>query len=577
MAFFGNFDTSGTTYYLYVTTPERQPVSFTINAPGTGYNATGAVRYGEVATFAFESSEYELGSTSDRGKAIIVRTESDGELTVYGGNLRAIASDSFLFLPNQPDQGRSTYKYIAASYFTTVSGADSSVAIIAQYSDTLLSITPKVDTTIDTIFTPAGTTTNVALQEAETFLIASSNDLTGLIVVSNKPLALLSGHMCTNIPTFVRFCDPLVEQIPPVSTWGKQFVTAPLKGRQAYDFFRVVASENSTEVVVTCISSITTDPVDVTNIYQLGEGSFAEFNASSDQYCFIQGSANILVLQYSVGIVADFVTGDPTMIIVPAITQYCNQYSLPTIQPSDGSITFTHYMNILIPMAFYQLDQIFLNNQPLSSYNLTFTVIEQAGVPQVYAAQVDLTEGVHTLFHTDPGARLGVVMYGFTFVNSYGHPGGLQLVQGAVLVHVLHACIDPCAVCPVGWDPQFLLVQNFQCPFSHLFLHTGDSPRSSSITLTPTFGSIYGGTPVTVTLPEQGSDRYLLTSNLMVDILCIFDQVETRGVAVSANVVLCVSPAMSKLGFVPFQLRIALGTEDIFANSSGFVASKCTV
>ena len=80
---------------------------------------------------------------------------------------------------------------------------------------------------------------------------------------------------------------------------------------------------------------------------------------------------------------------------------------------------------------------------------------------------------------------------------------------------------------------------------------------------------------MTVTLPEQGD--YLLNSDVMVDILCIFDQVETRGVAVSANVVLCVSPAMSKLGFVPFQFRIALGTEDIFANSSGFVASKCTV
>ena len=138
-----------------------------------------------------------------------------------------------------------------------------------------------------------------------------------------------------------------------------------------------------------------------------------EFNVSSDQYCFIQGSANILVLQYAAGRRTDEGKGDPSMIIVPAITQYCNQYSLPTIQPTDRSFNFDHYMNILIPAPFYQLDQIIFNNQSLNCYNLNFTVIKQGGIPRVYAAQVDLTEGVHTLYHTNPAATLGVIMYGF--------------------------------------------------------------------------------------------------------------------------------------------------------------------
>ena len=422
VAFFGNYDLQAT-YYLYVTTPERQLVSFTINAPGTRYNANGTVQYGLATTLAFDSSEYELGSTSDRRKGIIVRAEADGEITVYGGNLRQHASDSFLSLPKQSDQRQRIYKYIVASY-SRFGSSHSSVAIVAQYSDTLVSVTPTVDTMIDTTFTPAGTTTSIALQEAETFLIANVNDLTGLTVVSDKPLAVLSGHECTNIPSSVVACDPLVEQVPPVYSWGRQFATAPLKGRQAYDVFRVLASEDSTVVVVTCTSSNT-------NTHQLGEGNFAEFNVPSNQYCFIQGSANILVLQYSAGFAADAATGDPTMIIVPAITQYGNQYSLPTIQASH--ITFTHYMNIFIPTPFYQLDQIFLNNQPLSSYGLTFTTIARDGVPQVYAAQVNLTEGVHTLYHTDAFATLGVIMYGFGTYSSYGHPGGLQLTQGMLM------------------------------------------------------------------------------------------------------------------------------------------------
>ena len=427
VTFFGNL--VRTTFYLYVTTPDRQLVSFTVSAPGMGYSANGTVQYGEVATFAFDYSEYALQNTADRGKGVIVRTASDGELTVYAGSLRKDASDSFLSLPKLPHQRQSSYKYITATYERSET---SSIAIIAQYSDTQLSFTPKVDVMIGTTFTPAGTTTNITLQEAETFLIESSNDLTGLMVASNKPLAVLSGHTCSRVPANVGYCDPLVEQVPPVSTWGRQFATAPLKGRQAYDVFRVVAAENSIEVEVTCTSSGAMGPAAVSR-YQLDEGNFEEFRVQSNQYCFIQGSANILVLQYSVGADADRVTGDPTMITVPAVTQYCNQFSLPTIQSSDGSVTFTHYMNIFIPAPFYQLDRIFLNNQPLSSYNLTFTVIEQDGVPRVYAAQVDLTQGVHTLYHTGPGATLGVIMYGFVTDSSYGHPGGLRLTQGAVL------------------------------------------------------------------------------------------------------------------------------------------------
>ena len=55
-------------------------------------------------------------------------------------------------------------------------------------------------------------------------------------------------------------------------------------------------------------------------------------------------------------------------------------------------------------------DQVILNNRSLNSYSLTFTVIKQDGDPQVYAAQVDLTEGVHTLYHNDTAATLGVIM-----------------------------------------------------------------------------------------------------------------------------------------------------------------------
>ena len=416
---------------IYVTSPEHWPVPFSITAPATGYNASGMVRYGEVVEFKFEASNYTLIRTREKGKVITVRTESAGKLSVYGGNFHQFSSDTFLALPKQLEAHQIPYKYIAASYFSALSEYNSSVALIAQYDTTQISITHKMDTTFVDTLTLSSANMTTSLQEGETLYIHGTGDLTGLLVVSNRPLAMLSGHTCTNVPITVQYCDYLVEQIPPVSSWGQMFATAPLKGRRAYDVFRILASDNLTMVVVNC--TISTDQptlYNATGTYMINEGNFVEFRVSSSQYCLIEGSDSILVLQYSTGGKADSAEADPTMIIVPAVSQYSNSYSLPTMQPNNNSFTFTHYMNIFISAQYYQPDQIFLDNQLLSSYSLNFTAIAQDGVPQVYAAQVDLTEGVHTLHHADAEAMLGVIMYGFSIDNSYGHPGGLNLAQG---------------------------------------------------------------------------------------------------------------------------------------------------
>ena len=438
LSFLANHVSDSACLCLYVTTAEEQPVPFTISAPATNYSASRVARYGEVVKFEFESSNYTLRSTREMGKVITIKTESNGKLVVYGGNLKKTTSDTFLVLPKQEYVQQNSYKYIAVSYFSSYSQHNSSVAITAQYNGTQLSITSKVDITIDDTLTLTSASTNIILQEGETFLVQSLTDVTGLQVNSNSPLAMMSGHECTNVPTSVGACDHLVEQIPPVSSWGQKFATAPLKGRQAYDVFRILASENLTMVEVNCTLSADQPTLyNTTNTYMINEGNFVEFRVSSSQYCLIEGSGSILVLQYSAGSTADRLTGDPTMIIVPAISQYCKHYSLPTFQPDDNSFTFSHYMNVFIPAQYYQPNEIFLDNQQLSSYNLNFTLIKQNGAPRVYAAQVDLTEGVHTLHHVDAEA-MGVIVYGFGPSNSYGHPGCLNLNQGVLEILVYY-------------------------------------------------------------------------------------------------------------------------------------------
>ena len=45
-----------------------------------------------------------------------------------------------------------------------------------------------------------------------------------------------------------------------------------------------------------------------------------------------------------------------------------------------------------------------------------------------YVTYVTLTPGEHRLYHSDISAHIGVSAYGFNTYNSYGYPGGLELV-----------------------------------------------------------------------------------------------------------------------------------------------------
>ena len=96
---------------------------------------------------------------------------------------------------------------------------------------------------------PANLPSTVTLQRGETLMLANQGtsddqtvweDLTGTSIVSNEKVAVFAGHACTNINTTA--CDHLIEQLPPVTSLGRRFLTVPLATRHSGDVFRVVAN-----------------------------------------------------------------------------------------------------------------------------------------------------------------------------------------------------------------------------------------------------------------------------------------------------------------------------------------------
>lgn len=84
-----------------------------------------------------------------------------------------------------------------------------------------------------------GDTLAVTLNRFQAFQVQCEGDLTGTRVTSSRPVGVTSGNKRTRVGKGSS-SDHLVEMIPPVNTWGRRFVTVPLKERQTGDYFRIL-------------------------------------------------------------------------------------------------------------------------------------------------------------------------------------------------------------------------------------------------------------------------------------------------------------------------------------------------
>src|SRR5207247_11189177 len=75
-------------------------------------------------------------------------------------------------------------------------------------------------------------------------------DLSGTLIQSSNPIAVFGGHQCANIPPGSVACDTILEELPPTTAWGKNFVSMPLATRTGGDTFRVLASQDATTVTL---------------------------------------------------------------------------------------------------------------------------------------------------------------------------------------------------------------------------------------------------------------------------------------------------------------------------------------
>ena len=356
---------------LVITTSEPNPVNFTVSSlDETLY--TGTVTAGTPTNIIDNNNTllpYMVNSESDRYKGILVTTGSQKKISVtvalveFQGSIGAYLT--------YPAWGYSvnSYVYYAVSTSTKRSDTFSSLLIVSANDNTNITITPSVTVTVPSDLSPTGNDTilnpgqsiTIQLQYLETLLVrpvTALADLTGTKVESNKPISVYSGHTCGSVDLLLNKCDVFGEQLPPVASWGNEFLVQLFYNRSSGYVLKLVGSQNDTIVVVTC-----NDCRDYS--FSLQEGVVLVQNITQTS-CYINSTKPILVAQFSFGWASNdqLQHGDVAMTVIPPLNHYTNNVtSFPLISLFSN---VSSYVNLAV-QAVIDSSQIKLNGNLLPS------------------------------------------------------------------------------------------------------------------------------------------------------------------------------------------------------------------
>jgi hypothetical protein len=391
------------------------------------------------------------------------RIQSDAQIVAYQFNPLAnedvFSNDASILLPAS---GAGTeYRVMTLPHnpvFNAYPAYFSIVGVGGSNVEVTMNVTGSTSGGDDIPSLSAGQSHTFTISEGEVVNIEStSGDLTGTLITSSAPVIVFAGHTGarTGVSAPEGCCnDHLEQQMPPVNTWGNEFVIARSFPRgNEKDHFRVLAAENGTSVTM---SGGTQPPG-----FSLSAGQFGDF--TSDGPIKVSANKPILVAQFlaSRGEVGDQFKpcssdagcgmaytcdsfscqpkecnndlecgpghtcaqspgfpcafeckpiGDPAMILAVPEAQWQKDFVFLT--PNS----YVHdYINIVSPPG----NTITMDGAPIPMSNF-----EAVPGSDRLAYQMEVTDGVHTV---EAEAAISIVVYGYDAAVSYGYPAAMGL------------------------------------------------------------------------------------------------------------------------------------------------------
>ena len=374
-------------------------------------------------------SDYHL-SSKDRlslqfsPRSTVVHISANSGISMFGDTEGEEGGDVFAVLPISPLLEETEFEeYLVMSHANKIlqTNFKSVILVVASTDNTQLRITPTHNTSAvgGKISLEKDKETVIVRHRLDILTVTSSNDLTGTVIKTNKPIAVYSSHECGNIPVDINNCSHLIEQMPPVRLLGYCYSATSFMGRQDGSYVKFVVAKDGTYV-----EAYENDDVVVT-YGPLDQGTFHERYLGPGRVLVLKSNHPIMFAQFSSGAQLDEV-GAPFMIVLPSLSKLVSEVSFYSKNSSN-----MNYITITVPSQYYDEDALILDGDPIYS-NATATV-QSPSCGNFTTIGLEVDPGHHYLHHTTPGAGFLLSVYGFGPGTSYGYSPGLHQGETATV------------------------------------------------------------------------------------------------------------------------------------------------
>ncbi|CAG2227440.1 unnamed protein product [Mytilus edulis] len=368
---------------LYLSTSVNESFSVHIETPLLSHTNINVTVSGGAETVVEIPSDLTVLGTSKSDKSIFVQAENF--IALFASNMQQPTSgDSFIVYPVEV----LSTEYVSVNLKSKNVEYKSTSAIVAVKDHTIvhLSLTDKSIVKYNKTYT-FGSQFSVNLKKYEIFQFSSEDDLSGTTILSNYPIAVISGHQLGNPSVSSKGTrDMILEMLIPWTYWSTRYIA--ISNPVFYDgdgeLIRIFTlCENATVII---------DKSGVHSQINVSQESFYEFPLVLAEAAVITSDKPVLVSQVSSSsqYAAGSTSGDPRLMLPAPVNAWLNEYTFST----PGMLTSGSFNHGLVLVAYGKaIDTITLDNESLEPSLVWFEI---AGTNLNYTV-LPLSQGAHTL------------------------------------------------------------------------------------------------------------------------------------------------------------------------------------
>jgi gliding motility-associated-like protein len=397
-----------------------------------------------VVTLVPIPSAAYLGNTNgSQSKGLHITSKNP--IAVYAHIYASSVSGATLLLP--VNTMANDYYSLNFTQLSNATPSYSSFMVIGTEDNTSVEITPSA-ALIDG--SKANTKFTITLNKGQVYQGLSNTDLTGTHIASVstgsgcKKIAVFSGSNKIYIGSPNSSSDNLFQQVYPTASWGKNYITVPLKTRN-YDVFRIVLSDPATTVTLNG---------SVIPIASFTNSLYYQFNSQATNV--ISSDKPIQVIQYAVtqgngilgtkSIAGDI--GDPEMIYLNPLEQNIDHV---TLYSTNKYLILNGFINVVIPTSA-------VSSFLLDGVAQTGSFYPVPGNTAYSYAQLPAT--VNATHNIAASQGFNAIAYGFGQTESYGYAAGTNvknLNEYAQFTRPGTSSVASSGCTGSGFEPQVIL------------------------------------------------------------------------------------------------------------------------